>query len=659
MTDAEQIVAECCRLWAPPPNQSVSEFAEQEFVLSPEYSAQTGRLKLYKFQREPLDFFGDPYTSEIVIMSATQMLKTLAMQVCIAYAIARDPGPILLAQPTTSDAETFSKERLGPMVRDMECLRTRVAPEKRTSKGNTILQKVFDGGSLSLIGAQTAGNFARRSIRYFFGDERDKWPKNVGKEGDGWSLGIKRQATFRSRAKRLQACSPTIEGDSQIATAYENSDQRKFWVPCPHCGWHQVLRWERVTWDTGNASLRDLRSQLRATVAYLCEHCDSRWTDADRWSACEQGEWRADKPFAGIAGFWISEIYSPWKRLSDLVFDFLTKKDDPILLQTFVNTSLAETWKEKGESPDHEKLMSRRENYRLGQVPAGALILFAGVDVQKTWLQGHVWGFGRNRQRWIIDRFVIEGDPYHDSTWDKLTERLNTSYRHPGGADLSIVRMAIDSGYATQEVYRWAKQQGSGRVMVIKGVDSGAAMVASPQQVEISQGGRKIKHGAKVHLVNVSMCKSELYGLLGKERPADGEPFPSGWIHFAKDLDEEFFRQLSAEQLVYRVVKGYRKHEWVKTRERNEDLDCCNYARAAEWAYGVDRFTDQRWRQLEEQAGLQGGMPTIEVASSAIDEETESPTVVVEPVRQERPLPPAPPRRSAITPSNWMRSFLG
>ena len=663
MTESERLVAECCKLWAPPPKQSVSDWAEEHFRLSPEYSAQTGKLKLYTFQRAPIDAFGDPYTSEIVIMSATQMLKTLAMQVCIAYAIARDPGPILLAQPTTSDAETFSKERLGPMVRDMECLRTRVAPEKRTSKGNTILQKVFDDGSLSLIGAQTAGNFARRSIRYFFGDERDKWPKNVGKEGDGWSLGIKRQATFRNRAKRLQACSPTIEGDSQIATAYENSDQRKFWVPCPHCGHHQVLRWDRVTWDTAGAALRDLRSQLRLTTAYLCEQCNGRWSDAERWAACEQGEWRADKPFSGIAGFWISEIYSPWKRLADLVFDFLTKKDDPVLLQTFVNTSLAETWKEKGEAPDHEKLMSRRESYRLGQVPPGVLFLTCGIDAQASWMEGYVYGWGRGKQRWVVDRFRLERSPYDPRVWPELDERIEATYSNRNGIELPIVRTAIDTGYGTQEVYNWVRSKGPGStVHAVDGRSSGVSIVGTPSPIEVTKGGRKVKYGIKLWPVNVSMCKSELYGLLGKERPKAGDPYPAGWVHFAADLDEEFFLQLTAEQLTSRVVDGYRKYAWSKTRERNEALDCANYARAAAVIFGIDRFSEHRWRQMEEQAGLTPGA-ALPIETVDVDDAEELVETVVEPVVAKvdppKPAPAAIVRRSPITPSNWMRSFLG
>jgi phage terminase large subunit GpA-like protein len=558
---------------------------------------------LYKFQREILDSFTDPYVRQIVCMTATQMIKTLLQQVAIAYVIARAPGPILAAQPTVTDAEKFSKRRLAPMIRDIPCLRDRVAAEKKTSSSNTVLDKSFPGGSISLIGAQTPGDFARESIRYFFADERDKWPPHVGKEGDGFSLGVKRTATFRSLAKIIQACSPTIEGNSQIAEAYASSDQRKFWVPCPACVELQVLKWAQV---------RDPRfkGDQPGDPRYECEFCKARWTDSQRWDACERGEWRAEQPFAGTAGFWISELYSPWKRLGEIASDFLAKKDSPSQLQTFINTSLAETWREQGEAPDHEKLMSRREeSYRLGEVPPGVLFLTAGVDVQKTWLEGYVYGWGRGKQRWVVDHFRIERSPFEAGSWDELTVRLNQTYTRQNGGDLSIVRMAVDTGYAVNEVYSWARQQGSGRVMAIKGGNHLSALVMPPTQVDVTVMGRRLKHGAKLWPVDVSACKSELYGLLGKDRPAEGEPYPAGWVHFASDLDEEFFKQLTAECLQTHVVKGYRKTEWIKTRERNEALDCANYARAGAFVFGMDRRGhDDRWWAL-----LDGAKPAVAI----------------------------------------------
>jgi phage terminase large subunit GpA-like protein len=300
--------------------------------------------------------------------------------------------------------------------------------------------------------------------------------------------------------------------------------------------------------------------------------------------------------------FHLSSLYAPagWSpSWSEAACLFVRAQDDPALLRGFVNTVLGETWEEPGEAPpDSEKLMARRESYRLGQVPDGVLFLTAGVDVQKSWLEGYVYGWGRGRQRWVIDRWRIEHSPFEDAAWDELTGKLNQVYRRQsGGAEMSIVRMVIDTGFVSNEVYIWARQQGSGRVMAAKG--SGhhlPAIVTSPSQVDITVSGRRIKRGCKLWMVDVSACKSELYGLLGKERPAEGEPYPAGWVHFASDLDEEFFKQLTAESLQSHIVKGYRKTEWVKNRERNEALDCANLARAGAFVFGLDRHaTDERW----------------------------------------------------------------
>jgi phage terminase large subunit GpA-like protein len=596
-----QVIEDALRLWAPPPKQKLSEWAEANFRLSPEYSAHSGPLKLYQFQREPLDAFTDPYVRHIVAMTSTQMLKTLLQQIAIAYVIARAPGPILAAQPTTSDAETFSKERLAPMIRDMECLRGRVSAEKKTSKDNCILHKSFPGGSLSLIGAQTAGDFARRSIRYFFADERDKWKENVGKEGDGFSLGVKRTSTFRSLAKIIEACSPTIEGRSQIARAYADSDQRKFWIPCPECGELQVLQWARVRFDTTNPM---------GTTKYYCVKCEHGFSDVARWDRCEQGVWRADKPFESTAGFWISELYSPWKKLGELAVDFLSKKDNPATLQTFINTSLAETWREPGEAPpDYEKLMNvkRADPYTLGTVPAGPLFLTAGVDVQKTWLEGYVWGWGADRHRWVIDWFRIEHSPFEPAAWVELDERLARTYSRADGTKFGIVRMCIDAGFAGNEVYNFARRHGSSRVMAVDGRETGRSIVDPPSLVVLTVSGRRIKRGCRLWPVNVSACKQELYANLNLPRPSkDADPLPAGWVHFPTDLPEEFYKQITAEEFRLSTrYSGVRKYHWEPIENRrSEALDAADYARAGAFSIGVDYLTPEQWKRLEEQAAL-------------------------------------------------------
>jgi hypothetical protein len=51
---------------------------------------------------------------------------------------------------------------------------------------------------------------------------------------------------------------------------------------------------------------------------------------------------------------------------------------------------------------------------------------------------------------------------------------------------------------------------------------------------------------------------------------------------------------------VTRVVKGYRRTEWQKTRDGNDGLDGRLYSRSAAAVYGMDCFHDAVWKTLED-----------------------------------------------------------
>jgi phage terminase large subunit GpA-like protein len=602
--NAEQLFTEWALLWEPPKRLPLSQWAEENFYTSPEYSSTTSRLRLHAYQREPLDCFTDPRVSDIVVKSGTQMLKTLLMQVALAYVAIEDPGPCLLSQYKEADAEAFSKERLVPMIRDIPGLQKIPGlSSKSRASGSTSTYKEFPGGSWSLVGAGAAGNAARRSIRFYFGDEINKY--ELTKEGAFTDLAAERTATFGTRSKRVYCCSPTTP-EGAISRMYDASDQRRPWVPCPDCGEFQVLKWIHVKWSADVP-----REDRPASARYECEHCGSRWDDLKRWTACSGIRWVAEKPFRGVAGFGdLGHLYSPYKTLADMVAKWLTITADKSAqasesLRVFINTNLADEYVEKGEAPEWQRLYDRREDYPLRLVPRGGLFVVAGADVQKDRIEAQVVAYGHGKESWQIDYAVLDGDTSRPEVWAKLSEFLNQTYRHESGVDLPIIRFAIDSGYATQDVYDWARRQGPGRVAVVKGQDNGVAIVGQPATADVSSAGKRLKRGVKVWPLNVSMLKSEFYGWLRLDRPTEeamgnGEPYPPGYCHFP-EMNEEFFRQLCAEQLVTRIVKGYRKQEWTKTRDRNEALDTRIYARAAASMFGIDRFQEMQWRQLEAQ----------------------------------------------------------
>jgi phage terminase large subunit GpA-like protein len=538
-----------------------------------------------------MDAVNDPAVEEIVGMCSAQVGKTEIANNMVGYFMDQDPSPILLLQPTLEMAETYSKDRLAPMLRDTPCLQGKVRDARARDSGNTLLHKTFPGGHLTMAGANSPASLASRPIRIVICDEVDRYPVSAGAEGDPVDLARKRTTTFWNR-KVILISTPTVTGMSRIEAAFDASDKRRFFVPCFQCGERQFLKWSQVIWEPGQPE----------TARYKCEACGALWDDAERWRAVRQGEWRATAPFNGVAGFHIWEAYSSWVKLSSTVEAFLKSKDYPERLKTWVNTALGETWQEKGEAPEWGRLYERAEDYDLGTVPAGGLFLTAGVDVQADRVEMFVYAWGRGKTCWLVDLVVIPGRPSEQRVWRDLSMRVNATYPHASGGSVPIAGVAIDSGYATQDVYSWVREQGPGRVIAVKGLDHGAAIIGQPSAVDVSFRGTKIARGIKVWPINTFALKTELYGRLNLEKPTreSGDPYPDGYCHFPR-VGEEFFRQITAEQLMTRTVKGYQRREWQKMRERNEALDGWVYARARASLIGLDRFDEAAWAALEAQ----------------------------------------------------------
>jgi len=380
--------------------------------------------------------------------------------------------------------------------------------------------------------------------------------------------------------------------------AYNDTDMQKFYCPCPKCGEMQVLLWSdedgnyRVKWDKDEKG-----TPLPDTAYYECPKCKARLDDQDRIWMVKNGEWRAEKEFDGKMGFWVNELYSPWSNLSGIVREFLDVKKDPQRLKVWVNTTLAEIFEERGEAPQWESIFMRREQYQRGIVPEHGLLLVAGVDVQKDRVEVEIVAYGRGKESWSVDYRIFSGDISSGDPFRQLDNLLEESFEHENGGNIKIRMLAIDSGYATQEVYNWTRKYPINKVMAIKGQDSSNSMVGSPKAVDIMIDGRKYKRGVKYWPLGVGLLKSELYGFL--RMAPDNGVYPPGFCHFP-DYEEEFFKQLTAESL--KIIN--RRFMWNKDRERNEALDCRNYARGAAAVLGMDIFTDETWVLLEKAAKL-------------------------------------------------------
>ncbi|MFN4342887.1 MAG: phage terminase large subunit family protein [Azonexus sp.] len=622
--------AEIERAWreglTPDPLLTVSEWADRHRMLSSKASAEPGRWRTSRtpYLKAIMDCLSPTSPVErVVFMKAAQLGATEMGSNWIGYVIHHAPGPMMAVWPTVEMAKRNSKQRIDPLIEESEVLAGLIAPARSRDSGNTILAKEFRGGVLVMTGANSAVGLRSMPVRYLFLDEVDGYPLDVEGEGDAISLAEARTRTF-ARRKIFIVSTPTIAGASSIEREYEASDQRRFFVPCPHCSHRQWLRFEQLRWERGQPQ----------DAAYVCESCDQRIAEHHKTWMLEHGEWRAMAPGnAGkTVGFHLSSLYSPvgwrsWREIAAAWETAVSKESgSAAAIKTFKNTELGETWVEEGEAPNWQRLVERREAYRIGSVPAGGLLLVAGADVQKDRIEVSIWAFGRGKESWLVEHRVLMGDTARDGVWKALSAMLSESWTHESGVQLPLVRLALDTGFATQEAYAFVRHVRDSRVMAVKGVARGAALIGTPTAVDVSLAGKKLRRGIRVFAVAGGIAKLEFYNNLRKSPDVadDGVTlrYPIGYVHLPR-IDAEFIQQLCAEQLITRRNRtGFPVREWQKMRERNEALDCYVYARAAASAAGLDRFEERHWRELERQLGL-ASPPALESPTESINEATQ------------------------------------
>lgn len=512
-----------------------------------------------------MDSCSDPSIQEIVVMAGAQLGKSEALLNIIGYYIDNDPAPILMIQPSLDMAQSFSKDRIANgLLQSSPCLKGKVQSPRARDSGNTTLHKIFPGGSISLVGANSPSGLASRPCRLILFDEVDRYPSSAGSEGDPISLARKRSSTFWNR-KIVMVSTPTNKDASRIEEAFEKSDKRFYYIPCKHCGHKQKLVWANVRWVDDDPD----------TAAYMCEECNVLWSESDRRGSVKDGEWVVTEPDRKVAGFAISGLYSPWTPLSDGVREFMTVKKNPEQLRVWINTYLGESWEDEGETVDELSLAERREDYN-GFIPEEVIFITCGVDVQDNRLELSVVGWGIDDESWVIEHQTLYGDPSTPQLWSALDSQIFKTYQTYDDRTLPIRGTCIDSGgHFTNSVYQYCKKNAGRRVFAIKGVGGeGRAIVSKPSKNNVAK--------CPLFPIGVDTTKDLLFARM---RIAE---MGAGYIHFSDVLTDEYFRQLTAEKIVTRIHRGFKKRLFQKIRPRNEALDCFVYAIAAYAILGIN-----------------------------------------------------------------------
>lgn len=567
-----ELFREILKSVAPPPNITVSEWADNYRKLSMETSAEPGKWRTDRapYQREIMDSLNDPEIETTSIMSCSQVGKSELLLNAIGYYIDTDPGPMLLVQPTETNAKDFSKERIAPMIRDTQALREKVSDSKSRDSDNTILNKKFPGGHLALIGANAASGLASRPIRIILADEIDRYPEEAGSEGDPLSLAEKRTSNFWNK-KKFYVSTPVIEGQSRIEFEYKKGTQEEWKKKCPNCGEYQFInlknmKFEHKKDEKGNYTVWD--------IGFQCSDCGFKY-DEYEWKQ-QPGKWVAKNPgVKGIRSFHLNKFVSPWVSWEEIILEWLSVKKDPAKYKVFKNTVLGLPWKEVGEIENEDFLLERREEYE-ADLPEGVLVLTAGVDVQDNRLEYEIVGWGHGEESWGIEYGKIFGSPDKMEVWETLLGKLEKTYKFKSGKGLKIACTCVDSGgHFTSEVYEFTKANERRRIFAIKGKGGiGYSLLHT--------WSRTKKENALLVTLGVDDGKSTIYSRLKKVKEPGG-----GYFHFPsnkeKGYDRSYFQGLISEKKVTKKKSGQYIKVWEQINENkpNEPLDLRNYAYAA------------------------------------------------------------------------------
>lgn len=610
-------------LYKQPPQMPVA-WADENFYLSSESSYQEGRWETLPFQIALLNMMGNDEIRTLNIIKSARVGYSKLLLAASSYMIQHKRRNILFFVPTEASANQFMKSQIETMIRDVPELRDLAPWNGVKHRDNTLELKRFSNSKMLYCrGGAAAKNYRELSVDTVIYDELAAFEQDVEGEGNPTFLGDKR-IEGSAFPKSIRGSTPkTNHGEflrCQITAAADESEHLlRFHLPCPHCGEEQYLKWGGKDCDFGIK----WDSSCPQTAFYVCEHnaCIIQQHEMQeqqpkgRWICDKTGLWTRDgfdffiggnepapTPESISAHIWTA--YSPFTTWGRIVIDFLKVKDDRAKLKTFTNTTLGEAWEEdQGEKVEWENLYARREVYPT--VPERALFLTGGIDTQDDRYEGRVWAFGVGEEKWLVDKWVLTGDPASEELRKKVRERCMLQYTKPNGQQMAVGRWCWDSGgHYTDEVYAESRALGVTWVIPIKGESVyGRPIAAFPN---------KRKPGSKVYLtmVGTDNAKELIYGRL-KMPFTPNEAIP-GFIHLpANDLlcDEDEVKQLTAETKVMQIVKGKRVYRWHAGGRRNEALDCLVYAIAAlrisQQRFGIDLDALERARLAESEPEAQ------------------------------------------------------
>lgn len=666
LADGYKAVMEAAaRAWALPEKLSVSDWADKYRIVPSKSSPEGGRWRTARtpYAAEPMNELSSmSRTQEVVIMAASQVLKTEVLINWVFETIDQDPAPMLVVQPTEKAVSDFVSQRLDPAIDAMPRIRAAIPPSRQRDSGNRRTERNYPGGVLYLGWSNSPSELSSKPIKKLALDEIDRYPVGIKDEGSPIKLAEQRTANF-PRRKILKTSTPKIKGASAIDDEYQSSSRAQYWVPCPHCNEMQVLQFENLKWKKTQEDGKT--KHWPHTAEYVCEHNGCIIEERFKPGMLEGGEWRHRSPEIAKRGYHINGLYSPvglgysWAERAQ---KFLEVCKDPVKLQTFVNLHLGEAYGDHAGNLQADFLKGRAEAYPLRTVMPGYLVLTLGVDVQKDRFAFHLVAWGRGERCHTVDYTEIPADPSRTDQWEVITTYRRKPVRNAFGVDMRVAMTAIDSGNGshTNEAYKYARKYRFDNVIVVKGSSLPSRPVLNrPTKQDVrSDKGVMETNGVDLWMVGTDTAKGALFSRVDGDAAHDDKA--SAMVRFSTELPATFYEGMTAE--VFDADTG----RWTKRPGRpNEPLDTWVYAYAAAHHPRISIHTaraadwDEQERLLEPRVNdmfTQTGAPT-ETATTETTDARQPQEETTQPAQPAQPDPRQPVEKSFIEPLDaWIPS---
>lgn len=612
----------------PPPRLNVAEWCNENRIVADIASPEAGpyRWQRAPYQYEMLQVAGDVTTRRLVLMMAIQTGKTICLENIIAYYMANDPAPMMVVMPSRDTAEKWSETKLQPMIDSTPALRGLVQASRERDSSNRKRFKGFPSGFIVLVSARAGNELVMLTARILLMDEVDKYPPAI-ETGDPVSLCRGRTSNWWN-SKEIMVSSPTYTETSRIYEEFQGSDQRYYYIPCPHCGQFQVIRWKNIKYENDDPSTAVFEcgfietniknKEWRKDNRYYTKDadfitCGKRSTEAKKHSMLVKGVWIAHNPDSKVPGFHLSAMYSPWVEWADLVAEWVNIKT-PFQRMTFTNSRLAEPWQDYTDIIKAHELVTRLERYDADKIiksnigeeilipgcPTGVGVIVVGIDVQHDVLYAYVWGIGQHSEMWNIHNVRFDGNTQQDRVWQELAHFMETtSYPTTRGAEVIPSVWVIDSSDQTHAVYRFTRdmQRQGFNIIAIKG----SSQINDPPIPSSPSKARD--YGINFYVIGVNQIKDGLMPMFKNDTHGPG------FIHLRLGLTEAYLKELTAEtrELKIHPKTGRPVRRWINYGNKpNHAFDGWIYAY---WGY-LFQYERQNVSMLDLSKKIRDAAPT-------------------------------------------------